>query len=151
MNDNYYLKIGGTELFSEELIADISSADADTKKKAEANLNERLKETRVRVGTLLKTDNVSFLIGAGASMKAGGVGLASIPLELEKTLHEKPTKPGEDKDPDWLSLFYATSSALVGQAFNPKERGKALSGDLSKVTKIPINLEDYLSHLHMWR
>jgi hypothetical protein len=148
---DYYLKIGSSESFSGELVADLSSDNADTKKKAEIKLNEQLKETRVRIGTLLKTDNISFLIGAGASMKAGGVGLASIPLELEKMLHEESKKPVENKGADWLSLFYATVSSLVGQTFNPKERSKALSEDLSKVAKISINLEDYLSHLHMWR
>jgi hypothetical protein len=151
MNDNYYLKIGSSELLSDQLIADLSSTDEDTKKKAAATLNERLKETRVRIGTLLKTDNISFLIGAGASIMAGGVGLASIPLEMERSLHDKHKKPGNGKGSDWLPLFYAASSALAGQEFTLKERTKALSGDLSKVEKIPINLEDYLSHLHMWR
>lgn len=150
MNENYYLKIGGTEALSEQLIDDISSADADTKKKANAVLSERLKETRVRVGTLLKTDNVSFLIGAGASMKAGGIGLASIPAELERDLHKKAAECAAT-DRDWLSLFYSTSSALSGQAFIFGERRTALAGDLGQVTKIPLNLEDYLSHLYMWR
>jgi hypothetical protein len=36
-----------------------------------------LKEMRIRIGTLLKTDNISFLFGAGASMKAGGFSLAA--------------------------------------------------------------------------
>jgi hypothetical protein len=151
MSDNYYLKIGSAEVLGDQLIADLSSADAETKKKAEAVLNERLKETRVRVGTLLKIDNVSFLIGAGASMKAGGVGLASIPPELEKALHEKAQEAGNGQDPDWLLLFYETVSALSGQAFNHAERREALAGNLCQVPKIPINLEDYLSHLHMWR
>lgn len=151
MSDNYYLKIGGTEVFKEQLIADLSSADAETKKKAENILNELLKETRVRVGTLLKTDNVSFLIGAGASMKAGGVGLALIPHELEKVLHEKAQESDNRQDPEWLLLFYATASVLSGQTLNLSVRRAALSGDLSLVPKIPINLEDYLSHLHMWR
>ncbi len=150
MNENYYLKIGGTDALSEQLIADISSADADTKKKANAVLSERLKETRVRIGTLLKIDNVSFLLGAGASMKAGGVGLALIPAELERDLHRKVAECA-DGDRDWLSMFYSTSSALSGQTFIFGERKTALAGDLGRVTKIPLNLEDYLSHLHMWR
>jgi len=51
MTDNYYLKIGGTEILRTELIADLSSTDGETKKKAEGVLSEKLKETRVRVGT----------------------------------------------------------------------------------------------------
>jgi hypothetical protein len=151
MSDNYYLKIGGAEVFEVQLIADLSSADAETKKKAEAILNERLKEARVRVGTLLKIDNVSFLIGAGASSKAGGVGLASIPPELEKALHEKAQEAGNGQDPDWLLLFYETISALSGHTFNLAGRRDTLDGDLSQVPKIFINLEEYLSHLHIWR
>jgi hypothetical protein len=38
MSDNYYLKIGGAEVFGDQLIADLSSADAETKKKAEAGV-----------------------------------------------------------------------------------------------------------------
>jgi hypothetical protein len=150
MSDEYYLKIGGTETLSEQLIADLSSDDATTKRKAESDLAERLKETRVRVGTLLKTDNVSFLIGAGASMKAGGFGLATIPAELERDLHNK-SEARDDGEPDWLSLFYTTSSALAGQAFTIGDRRTALAGDLGAVLRITLNLEDYLGRLHMWR
>ncbi len=150
MSDDYYLKIGGTETLSEQLLADLSSAEPGTKRKAEGDLAERLKETRVRVGTLLKTDNVSFLIGAGASMKAGGFGLASIPTELERNLHHKSEARGDDA-PDWLSLFYATSSALTNQTFSLGVRRTALAGALSEIPKIPLNLEDYLGNLHMWR
>ncbi|MBE0613816.1 MAG: SIR2 family protein [Burkholderiales bacterium] len=151
MADEYYLKIGGNEILSNQLIAELSSEDAETKRKAEANLNEKLKETRVRVGTLLKTDNVSFLIGAGASMKAGGVGLASIPPKLERALHEKAQAVAAGEDTGWLSLFYATVSALSGQAFELAARREALAGDLEQVSKITYNLEDYLSQLHVWR
>jgi len=154
MSEDYYLKIGGTEALSAQLIAELSSTDPDTQKKATAILSERLKETRVRIGTLLKTDNVAFLVGAGASMSAGGVGLASIPLELERDLHRKATESATGQtlpDPDWLLMFYATSSALSAQSFNLTERRAALAGNLSQVPKIPLNLEDYLSHLHMWR
>jgi hypothetical protein len=151
MSDQYYLKIGGTDVFSEQLIADLSSADPATKKKAEAGVAERLKEMRVRVGTLLKTDNVSFLIGGGASMKAGGFGLALIPHELEKMLHEKAQEPGNGQDTSWLSLFYETVSALSSQVFNLAERRDAFARNHNQVPKISINLEAYLSHLHMWR
>lgn len=150
MSDSYSLKIGGTEVFGEQLIADLSSIDEATKKKAEAGVAERLKETRVRVGTLLKTDNVSFLIGAGASMAAGGVGLAAIPPELEKALHVNAQESGRGEDPEWILLFYETISVLSGQIFDLTERRAQLTGDLAQVSKIPINLEAYLSHLYMW-
>lgn len=148
---DYFLKIGGKEVLSEQVIADLSSADAETSKRAKALLADKLKEARVRVGTLLKTDNVSFLLGAGASMRAGGVGLASIPPELEKALHdEAATAAAADKDTGWLTLFYETVSALSGQAFERATRGQTLAGDLSQIQKIPYNIEDYLTRLHIW-
>lgn len=145
---DYYLNIGGKEVLSEHLINDLSSKDAETQKKAQTSLGELLKEARVRVGTLLKTDNVSFLLGAGASMKAGGIGLSSIPCEIEEYFFTTPLEEG--KDPEWLSLFYKTVSALSGQDYDQVKRRKAIKG-ASVVPQIPINLEDYLSHLHMWR
>jgi hypothetical protein len=83
-------------------------------------------------------------------MKAGGIGLASIPLELEKALHKKGQAAEEGEDTSWLSLLYETVSALSGQAFDLTERRQALTGDLAQVPKIPCNLEDYLSRLHIW-
>ena len=148
---DYYLRIGGTEILSEQLMADLSSADDETKKRAETLLADKLKEARVRVGTLLKTDNVSFLLGAGASMRAGGIGLASIPPELEKVLHDKATTAAAaGKGTGWLSLFYETLSTLSGQAFERAARGPTLTADLSQVPKIPYNVEDYLARLHIW-
>ncbi|MBI4331879.1 MAG: SIR2 family protein [Chloroflexi bacterium] len=151
MSDDYYLKIGSTDIFGENLLDNLSPTDEGKKKKAVSDLAERLKETRIRIGTLLKTDNVSFLIGAGASMDAGGVGLASIPVELEKSLHVKAEESGNGEDADWLLLFYAACSVQSGQAFSFRDRRPSLDGDPSEVNKIPINLEDYLSQLHIWR
>jgi len=84
-------------------------------------------------------------------MKAGGIGLASIPHELEKALHDTAEQHSNSHDTSWLLLFYETVSVLSGQTFNVTGRREALAGSLSDVPQIPINLEDYLSHLHMWR
>jgi hypothetical protein len=151
MTVDYYLKIGGTEAFSEQLIVDLSSDADDVKTKAETTLRERLKDTRVRIGTLLKTDNVSFLIGAGASIDAGGVGLASIPPALEALLHAKAEETGDGNFADSLRVFYDSVSALTGTEFNLDQRRAALQGDVAAVPKIALNLEDYLSVLYTWR
>ena len=151
MSKDYYLKIGDTETFSAELIADLSSDAADVKAKAETILHERLKETRVRIGTLLKIDNVSFLIGAGASIDAGGVCLSSIPLPLEASLHAKAQDGGHGNFVDSLRLFYDSVSALTEMEVDLDQRRAALQGDLTAVPKIEINLEDFLSLLHTWR
>lgn len=149
MSEDYSLKIGSTDVLDEELLGALSSADAARKKKADEILSDRLKECRVRVGTLLKTDNVSFLIGAGASSKAGGISIAAIPAELEKDLHLKAGQ-STDEETDWLPLFYSTVSALSGKTFSQSDRAEALMGQLANVPKIPLNLEDYLSQLHTW-
>jgi hypothetical protein len=41
MNDNYYLKIGGNELFRDEEIVNLASGDPSLKKKAETNVSTR--------------------------------------------------------------------------------------------------------------
>ncbi len=66
---NYQIRIGKTVYFD-----GISQ---------ETNVENILKGMRIRIGTLLKTDNISFLLGAGASIKASGVSLAAIPQSLE--------------------------------------------------------------------
>ena len=136
---NFYRSLG-----FEVLGAAADWAPGRTMDNSDIVLRRILSWTEIRKGP-------SFLIGAGASMNAGGVGLASIPLELEKMLHEKAQRDGGELEPDSLSLFYASCSAIAGQAFESTERRKALVGDLGAVPKIPINLEDYLSHLQMWR
>jgi len=76
MSDSYYLKIGGTEIFSQQFLADLSSADAETKKKAKAVLLSRERSrpfpTCVRIGTLPKTDDtgqrIEFLRQAVAEL-----------------------------------------------------------------------------------
>jgi hypothetical protein len=146
MSDSYYLKIGGAEVIATQLLEGLSSQDAETKRKAAAALEECLKEVRVRVGTLLKTDNVSFLLGAGASMQAGGIGLASIPKELERALQEK----AQGQDATWLTLFYQTCSALSGETLTSEARRQALTGHFANTQSISLNLEDYLGRLLTW-
>lgn len=85
----YKIQIGTEDLIESKvlsLIAEDPDAGGADFSKAKKKLLEVLKETRVRMGTLLKTDNVSFLIGAGASISAGGVSLANIPKPLEDAL-----------------------------------------------------------------
>ena len=50
---------------------------------------ERRKDIRVRVGTLLKTETVSLLLGAGASVDCGGELIGSVPVSVERDLCSK--------------------------------------------------------------
>src|SRR5208283_5191639 len=85
---DYQILIGGEDVIGRHLHS-ILSDDPESGKNQEKALDEILKEMRVRFGTILKTDNVSFLIGAGASLTAGGLSLANIPKPLEKALLDK--------------------------------------------------------------
>ena len=88
---DYQIRIGNEDIIERHLHGILSddpesseNQDNENQDKAKKALEEVLKEMRVRFGTILKTDNVSFLIGAGASLTAGGVSLANIPKLLEK-------------------------------------------------------------------
>ncbi len=152
----YRIQIGHDELIESKVLPLIvdnpESPEQEDIDKANKKLQEVLKETRVRIGTLLKTDNVSFLIGAGASIDAGGVSLATIPKSLEQALIADAEKksPKSEAEP-WIELFYQIVSSLSGQVFTYESRKSSLLQDNDKdIPSIKVNLEDYLSHLHMW-
>jgi hypothetical protein len=111
-----------------------------------------LKEMRVRFGILLKTDNISFLVGAGASIGAGGVSLVAIPQSLEKALLDKACEERNRKKlPAWITLFYKTLSVLSGKPIACDKRQQVFQENEDKdIPPIKVNLENYLSHLHMW-
>lgn len=148
-----HIRIGACDIVDQRLgpiLASDPENEANRKKAADA-LQELLKETRVRTGTLLKTDNVSFLVGAGASIGAGGFSLASIPKELELALLR--TAVNELADgvaPGWIDLFYRTTSALLQDELSFEERKQMLDDSEAEIRRISVNLEDYLSCLHTW-
>ena len=70
-----------------------------------------LKDMRIRLGTLLKVDNVSMLLGAGASRPAGRPLLGSVPLALEKSLLDEGIT--NDQVREWLDVFYSAVSVVA--------------------------------------
>jgi hypothetical protein len=131
------LTVGGTERITE--------SDTDQ------TLVDKLTEERVRIGTLLKTDNIAFLFAAGASIDAGGVGLGVVPGALEKALLGR-WKNTEEQNLPWIDLFYATLSKLTGKEVTLSDREKLHSqGEFKRDQEIAWNVEGYMSHLHMWR
>lgn len=143
----YSIQIGGKSILNldvseEDLFSDIDEAEIES-------LSKKLKEMRVRIGTLLKTDNVSFLIGAGASISAGGISLAKIPRALELLLMEHAAQETKKRPPGWITLFYDSVSALTDSTINMNHRTVEIE-ELLGISEITLNLEDYLSHLHMW-
>ena len=156
LKDIYSIQIGSEDIIAKQISSILSetndSSDFINDYQNEKRLLEILKEIRVRIWTLLKTDNVSFLVGAGASISAGGVSLATIPNELEEKLVLLAKKEVQDRRlPSWITLFYKTVSALCDRQFAYKERTLFFRDiDTQDIEAIPVNLEDYLSHLYMW-
>ncbi len=141
--------IGGEDILKMQMkpIIDASSNENEKEKKAKTKFQEILKEMRIRIGTLLKTDNVSFLLGAGTSINAGGISIAKLPIEIEKSLLEKGIVNSKVKE--WLNLFYQLVLGL-GIDFAPSdllERKKLLFDNNEKSVEIPINLEELLTNL----
>lgn len=126
---------------------------------------ERLKEdwrnfladVQIRTGTLLKTDTVSFLLGAGASRECGGVLIGKIPLEVERTLL-KDGVVGETnrRVRSWLRHFYLAVARAKGDPTGvPASRQEILDRHSAVMNgqpeELPVNLEKLLSLLHQWR
>jgi len=117
--------------------------------------DECLRRVQARIGTMLKIDNVSFLLGAGASMHVGGVTFGGFPISIERDLVEAATREqdGQGKQPShsWLPLFYETLSLVTGLSCLCEERCQALRTPGSKEPpRIQVNFEEYLSQLHAW-
>ncbi|HAE40383.1 MAG TPA: hypothetical protein DCG57_17375 [Candidatus Riflebacteria bacterium] len=155
MTDNkidYRIKIGRKVLIERQgLCSENAESVANTGSEYDG-LQKILKDTRVRIGTMLKMDNVSFLIGAGASLDSGGVLLGRIPKDLEfKFVSEVSARTTDEELPDWFFLFYETLFFLLDQEFDETllKDNEFFYHDQSE-KGIEVNLESYLSYLHMW-
>lgn len=115
-----------------------------------------LDEVRIRIGTLLKTETVSFLLGAGASVHCGGPLIGSVPPAIERALHRKgivsTTQPRVSR---WLKHFYlAVGHAGEGaEVLSNCEAILERKGDVESGSAMPLpaNFEHVLSQLHRWR
>jgi len=115
---------------------------------------ESLENIRIRFGTLLKTETVSFLLGAGASVACGGQLIGSVPLAVERDLHDKGIA-GSDQVHRWLNIFYIAAYQSSYNSSIPFTRNNILSRheELIKdcVQPLPVNFEQVLATLHRWR
>jgi len=134
-------------------------------------LSDATKEARVRIGTLLKTDSVSFLLGAGCS--PGGPRLGVVPMEIEKQLLNEGVRGGRRRR--WLQLFYrlvavcaqleqsqsdTDSLQWVADGVDILKRHSELvtesypktneTDQTSEKRAIPINFERLLTRLFSW-
>lgn len=140
--------IGGENLLG------VDPAEEGGEAQAEAWQEERLSDIRIRIGTLLKAETVSFLLGAGASVDCGGQLIGSIPIAVERRLHEEGISGGASpRVRRWLRVFYLAVRRCGGEgAPNSREavveRRKALAEDDPAALK--VNLEELLALLHRW-
>jgi hypothetical protein len=156
ITSNDHFEIGGEDLLTlghgEPTPAGTDAQQGDAARKQ----RDVLEDIRVRVGTLLKTENVSFLLGAGASVDCGGPLIGSVPIEIERKLQEQGiTETAKPPVQIWLSLFYlAVRLTGVGKTSPVSEdeiltRRQALGGDVAE--RLEANLEAVLATLHRWR
>jgi SIR2-like domain len=151
------------EVGGEDQVATMRSKHTEEPREEAQNetLNEDWRDfverIQIRTGTLLKTDTVSFLLGAGASKECGGVLIGKIPLEVERVLLEDGIiGQNSPRVRAWLKHFYLAVARAKGHpAGIPTtrvaiiERRNALTG--GEADELPVNLEILLSLLYRWR
>lgn len=125
--------------------------------------NQFLRDKKVQIGTLLKTDHLSFLLGAGVSKDAGGVLLGKIPLEVENTILQRGASSSRLRA--WLKIFYLAAKRLSSdddmipverdEIFTRKERIEQVLQENDEQARsqlqIAIGFENLLSLLYNWR
>lgn len=125
---------------------------ADEQRSLAAKWGESLRDARVRLGTLLKSETVSFLLGAGASKEVGGVLIGSLPIEIEQSLLHSGVSAGKVRG--WVKLFYAALQTInPSDASIPHDRPAILQRAQggAGIAKIAVNLESLLTLLYRWR
>jgi SIR2-like domain len=116
-------------------------------------------KVQIQTGTLLKTDSVSFLLGAGASKECGGVLIGKVPLDVERTLlKDGVSGTTNHRVRRWVLPFYQAAALAKGnaQSIFPMNRQEILDrhADVTggvPTGELPVNLESLLSLLWRWR
>ena len=149
---NDCFEIGGEDLFSSTWDC-TGPADNEGQRKQRASV---LEDIRVRVGTLLKTETVSLLLGAGASVECGGQLIGSVPLQVERILSDQGisgTQPPRLRQ--WLKTLYLAVRYAGGGEDTPIAREGILArrDELKddKVQPLGVNFEAVLATLYRWR
>ena len=150
-------EIGGEELLP-PVRAVSASCEPDTHDESDfaRSWEENRKDVRVRVGTLLKTETVSFLLGAGASVDCGGELIGSVPLSVERDLCSKGITGTERfRMRGWLRVFYLGIRCASGKISTPVTRSRILARwnqlNAKGVKPIEVSFERVLETLHRWR
>lgn len=130
--------------------------DEEAKVRLEDVTRKLFEDIQIRVGTLLKTDSVSFLLGAGASKDCGGLLIGSIPVEIEKDLLQEGVYGQGARIRSWLHYFYLAAKQINANDSNiPTTREEILQRrerlNTSLNQALDVNYESLLSLLHRWR
>ena len=138
----------------ENLLAIDGDTD-DDEAQAAARREERLSDIRIRIGTLLKTETVSFLLGAGASVGCGGQLIGAIPIAVERRLHEEGVSGGDSpRVRRWLRVFYL-AVRRCGDERAPNSRDAILERRAALAENNPValkvNFEELLTLLYRWQ
>ena len=118
---------------------------------------DSLEDIRVRVGTLLKTETVSLLLGAGASVGCGGQKIGrSVPLAIERDLiSDGITGTARLQVRKWLRVFYLAVRYVGAEASLPETRGDILERkseiDRRGAKPLEVNFEQVLAALYRWQ
>ena len=117
---------------------------------------KNLKDVRVRVGTLLKTETVSFLLGAGASVDCGGELIGSVPLSVERDLCGKGIAGTERfRVRKWLRVLYLGIRYASQNVTTPVTREEILTRwellNTEDAQPLKVSFERVLETLHGWR
>jgi len=146
--------IGGDDLCAQW---DLQTGPADGQREGNACgcRESALDEIRILIGTLLKMETVSVLLGAGASFDCGGQLIGRVPVAIERVLvTEGAPKATTSSVAQWLLLFYqaARCCGATKGPITPDEilsRRDVLEGD--KPSSLDANFEQVLAQLHRWR
>lgn len=146
-------EIGGENLLPESPSG--NDATEGLPEETKRKYQEALEDIRIRVGTLLKTETVSILLGAGASVDCGGQLIGSVPVAIEQALQSLGvTESSELSVQPWLEVFYMAAQSC-GACESPItkdeifKRREKLNGD--SPSPIKANYEQVLAQLHRWR
>ena len=145
-------EIGGLDLLhSNSSMIESSELTSEFKEKHHKQVWQ---EIPIRVGTLLKAETVSFLLGAGVSVDCGGPLIGSIPTEFERSLLTLGITDSETpRVSRWLQAFYLAARHSSDQNNIPSNRNDILSRQIElecNEMALPVNLEKLLARLQVW-
>lgn len=149
------------EVGGEDLLAPIKTEKVQSSLQPQENMVDQqhlniVDDIRVRLGTLLKTETVSLLLGAGASVDCGGQLIGSVPLLVERHLINKGITGSRNlRVRRWLMVFYLAVRQANPRAATPITRQEILDRrtiiEDESAEPLCANFELVLSILQRWR